>query len=76
MPNRFICEVLEEMRSCVKTQNYSYLPGLIEEVQSMANRMEAALGDQKELRYLHKRIKAAKQELKEIEQIIEAKEGS
>ena len=44
-PNRVICEVFEEMRACLKTNNFSYLNGLIEEAQTMANRMEAALGD-------------------------------
>lgn len=45
MPNRVICDVFIEMRKCVETQNYSYLPGLIEEAQVLANRMEAALHD-------------------------------
>jgi hypothetical protein len=44
-PNRTLCEVLEEMRMCHKTRNYSYLMGLIEEVQSLGNRMESSLGD-------------------------------
>ena len=33
------------MRKCVETLNFSYLLGLIEEAQSMANRMEAKLED-------------------------------
>lgn len=45
MPNRYICQVLEEMRQCTKTLNFSYLLGLIEEVQTMANRMESRLED-------------------------------
>lgn len=49
MPNRTICNVLEEMRQCHETRNFSYLLGLIEEAQSMANRMEAALYDQSDL---------------------------
>ena len=47
--NRTICDVLEEMRRCTKTGNYSYLPGLVEEMQSMANRMEAGLEDVKDI---------------------------
>jgi len=43
--NRTLCDVLDEMRKAHKTRNYSYLLGLIEEVQSMGNRMEAAIGD-------------------------------
>ena len=42
-PNRMICEVFREMRTCLKTNNFSYLKGLIEEAQSYANRMESAL---------------------------------
>lgn len=45
--DRFICSVFDEMRECCKTGNYSYLPGLIEEAQTMANRMENALSQQK-----------------------------
>ena len=40
---RTICVCLEDMRSCLKTNNFSYLPGLIEEIQYRANRMENAL---------------------------------
>ena len=48
MPNRYICQVLEEMRACYKTYNFGAIAGLIEEAQSMANRMEAALEDQRD----------------------------
>ena len=61
MPNRTICSVLQEMRECAKTSNYSYLPGLIEEAQSLANRMEAALWDQKDFiraQQQHKQLKS------------------
>ncbi|MBW2559281.1 MAG: hypothetical protein JRE40_00350 [Deltaproteobacteria bacterium] len=43
--NRTLCDVLDELRKCYKTHNYSYMLGLIEEAQSMGNRMEAAIGD-------------------------------
>ena len=35
MPNRTICEALKELRTCHETRNYSYMIGLIEEIQSM-----------------------------------------
>jgi hypothetical protein len=41
--DRLICDVFEEMRECLKTKNFSYLEGLIEEGQSYANRMESAI---------------------------------
>ena len=43
MLSRTACEVLEEIRKLDETKNYSYLLGLIEELQSMCNRMEAGL---------------------------------
>jgi len=52
-----MCEVLEEMRVCNKTRNYSYLLGLIEEVQTMGNRMEAKLEEGKDYSYRRKQLK-------------------
>lgn len=40
---RTLCSILRNMRSLNKTQNYSYLSGLIEEAQYRAERMENAL---------------------------------
>ena len=65
--NRTLCDVLNEMRKACKTANYSYLPGLIEEAQSMGNRMEAALFDQKDIQSAHKYLKKLKKEIKELE---------
>lgn len=48
-PNRTVCAVLDEMREIDKVKNYSGLLSLIEEVQIMANRMEAALMDKKDV---------------------------
>jgi len=62
MPHRHICDVLEEMRTADKTKNYSYMSGLIEETQTMANRMETALYEHKDYEKLHEQVK----ELKEI----------
>ena len=66
MPNRVICSVLEEMRQAYETRNFSYLLGLIEEAQSMANVMEAAIYDIQDI----KRFKKERAELrKEIEEL-------
>ena len=40
---RTFCEIFGDMRICNKTQNYSYLLGLIEEAQYRASRMEDRL---------------------------------
>ena len=71
--NRYICEVLEEMRTCTKTLNFSIIPSLIEEVQTMANRMEMALSDMKDLESLKDNIHEKKEELKELEKKIAKK---
>lgn len=57
MPNRTLCGVLEEMRTAHETHNYSYLLGLIEEAQSMGNRMESGLYDKGDHESLLKSIK-------------------
>jgi len=49
MSNRYICDSLNEMRSCWKTRNFAPILGLIEDVQSLANRMESALEDQSDV---------------------------
>jgi len=60
LAHRYVCEVLEEMRKTAETGNYSYLPGLIEEVQVLANRMEASLGEKKDIERYHEYAKEAK----------------
>jgi hypothetical protein len=72
MPNRLLCAVLDEMRECVKTSNFSYLSGLIEEAQSLGNRMESRLYDMKEhnrllddIRDLKKKKKNLRKKVKE-----------
>lgn len=62
--NRYICDVIEEMRKCYETRNFTYLPGLIEEAQSLANRMEGALADQKDLRRASEELVKVKKLLK------------
>ena len=54
--NRYVCDVLDEMRTSVKTLNFAMIPSLIEEVQTMANRMEMALSDLKDLKLLKEDI--------------------
>ena len=66
MTNRTVCDVLNEMRKCYETHNYSYLLSLIEEVQSLANRMESALWDQKEFKYKEQEYKSLKESVKKL----------
>jgi len=71
--NRYVCDVLEEMRTSVKTLNFAMIPSLIEEVQTMANRMEMALEDLKDLKRLKDEIHEKKEELKKLEKKIAKK---
>ena len=71
MPNRFLCDVLNEMRECTKTLNFSYLLGLIGESQALANRMEAKLEDIKQIEFLHVRIRELKKEKKKLEKQVD-----
>ena len=65
--NRYICDVLEEMRTSTKTLNFALIPSLIEEVQTMANRMEMALSDLKDLKLLKEDIVDKKEELETLQ---------
>ena len=66
--SRTMCEVFEEMRKCCKTGNYSYLPGLIEEAQSMGNRMESKLETYKDIKDAEDYIKKLKKEIKDLKE--------
>ena len=66
MPNRYLCDVLDEMRTCYKTRNFSYLMGLIEEAQTMGERMEATLGDKKDYNHWHKKKKEEQVEFNKL----------
>ena len=67
MPNRTLCDVLEDMRKASKTKNFSYMDGLIEEAQLMGNRMEAGLWDQKDVESLREKLGKLKKEVKTLE---------
>ena len=69
--NRTLCDVLNAMRKCDKTKNYSILLSLVEEAQLMGERMEAALADSKDLSEIQKEIKDKKKQLKKLEAKLE-----
>ena len=71
MLNRSVCEVLDEMRKCYETRNFSYLLGLIEEVQSMANKMEAKINDVNDFHHLQNRHKNLKNECRHLQEQVE-----
>lgn len=65
--NRFVCDVLEDMRKSFETLNFSALKGLIDEAQVMVNRMESALSDQKNLLELNEAASAARRAYRKLE---------
>ena len=66
MPNRYICDVLAEMRKSFKTFNFGHIRGLIEEAQTLANRMEAALNERKDYHRWHEMAKKEKKEFNKL----------
>ena len=62
-----MCEALDEMRECIKTLNFSYMSGLIEEVQSMGNRMESGLYRYGSIEDAEALVVSLKKQIKELE---------
>jgi hypothetical protein len=59
------------MRKCHETRNYSILLSLIEEAQSMGNRMEAKLGSISNYKEMDEDLKKRRNELRELKKEIE-----
>ena len=76
MANRYLCDVLEEMRTTTKTLNFGMLLGLIEEVQTAGNRMEAALEDKRDAGDLRDEIHNLKRERMKLKKEIEKLEDT
>ena len=71
MTNRYLCSILDEMRTTVKNMNFGMLLGLIEEVQTTGNRMEAALEDKRDAGFLRDEIHNLKRERTKLKREIE-----
>jgi hypothetical protein len=78
MPHRYVCSVLEEMRTCLRLLKIDMLPGLVEEVQTLVNRMEAKLADYSEMGYnikearkLKKQVDKYREEIENLEDILD-----
>lgn len=69
--NRTLCDVLSEMRKADETRNYSYIGSLIEEAQSMGNRMEASLHDKSDVKSWTEKREELKKELRKLEQKVQ-----
>ena len=76
MPNRFVCDVLTEMREMVKTMRFDRANGLIEEAQTMVNKMESALEDYSDMGWNEEKHGKLRKELRMMklrEQVLERK---
>ena len=79
-PNRYVCSVLDEMRKTLEvhekllkmdghTTRYIILQSsLIEEAQTMVNRMECALEDHKDIKRLHQDRSDLNKEVAKLEE--------
>lgn len=65
-PNRTLCDVLSDMRKAYEVRNFSGLLAMIEEIQYLGNRMEAALGDIRDLREFSRKRAELKEEIKKL----------
>lgn len=73
MPNRYLCSALDEMRDILKKSNiftYKYsnriLESLVEEIQTLGNRMEAALREQRDYEDFHRQVVSLKKQVKKL----------
>lgn len=73
--NRTACQALKEMRALLKTVDDSTLDRfkctmsyLVEELQSMYERMESALYDKKDIEYYRKELKELKREVEKLKE--------
>lgn len=74
--SRTICEALEDMRRCYKTYNFQAIGSLIEEIQMLANRMEARLDNAHMYEDQRNHINKLKKEIKQLEKQKEALEDN
>lgn len=72
-PNRYVCSVLDEMRKIlgtltpVTTERYKVMQAtLIEEAQTLVNRMESGLSDWSDIRSLQEKMAKLKKEYRAL----------
>ena len=70
LEDRYICDVLEDMRRCNKVRNYGPLLSLIEECQILAQKLEDKLHLYKDQDWRIRELKELKKERKELKKEI------
>jgi hypothetical protein len=69
MPSRYACSVLTEIRTALKVGRIDMVIGLVEELQTLVNRMECGLQDYNEMGYnldLHRKLKKEISQMEDI----------
>lgn len=64
---RYLCDIIEDMRTMYKTRNFSYMEGLLEELQYRANRMENLLSIRSDVERYGRRREELKKEIAKLE---------
>ena len=75
-PNRTVCAVLREIRDLDERKNYSMLLSLVEEVQSLVNRMESSLYDKADYKTYRERAKKEYKKYKKYKKINNEREDN
>ena len=65
-PNRYLCDILTDMRTALDKLRIDIIPGLIEEAQIYGNRMEAKLDDQYDMKRLLEEKSILNQEVQKL----------
>lgn len=60
--NEYVCDCLEQIRTMLKTYDFSALPAVVERIQHHANKMEAALYSYEDIKY-NIRTRATKEDM-------------
>jgi hypothetical protein len=76
MPSRYVCEVLKEIRTAVDVGRIDMVRGLVEEIQTLVNRMEAKLMDYADLGYDLDRAKDLNIKLRKFQKMADRIEES
>lgn len=66
-PLRTWCNIIDDLKSCYRTRNFSYVLGLLEELQYAGDKMEAALEGKKDLKDWAERRSDLNHEIEELE---------
>jgi len=70
---RFLCSIIDDMKQCYETRNFSPLPGLMHELQIGANRMEAKLDIIRDFDYYEEEYRGLKKQCKDLKKQIKEK---